>query len=170
MPMTSVAGDLYDYIIADDHQVGLLIADVSGHGVPAALIAAMVKLAAASQRAVAAKPCQFLTGMNSALLGNTQNHFVTAAYVHLNSESGELRYSAAAHPPLLLVRNGRVTQIEENGLMLAVFDFASYSTAVHRLEPDDRIVMYTEGVVEAFKRCRRFLRSRCIVRSADQNS
>jgi len=149
VPMTSVAGDLYDYIIADDHQVGLLIADVSGHGVPAALIASMVKLAAASQRAVAADPARFLSGMNSALLGNTQDQFVTAAYVHLNSESGELRYSAAAHPPLLLVRNGRVTQIEENGLMLAAFDFASYSTAVHKLETDDRIVMYTDGVVEA---------------------
>ena len=149
VPMTSVAGDFYDYIIADDHQVGLLIADVSGHGVPAALIASMVKLAAASQRAVAADPCRFLSGMNSALLGNTQNQFVTAAYVHLNSQSRELRYSAAAHPPLLLVRNGRVTQIEENGLMLAAFDFASYSTAVHKLETDDRIVMYTDGVVEA---------------------
>ena len=147
--MTSVAGDFYDYIIADDQQVGLLIADVSGHGVPAALIASMVKLAAASQRAVAADPCRFLSGMNSALLGNTQNQFVTAAYVYLNSESGELRYSAAAHPPLLLVRNGRVTHIEENGLMLAVFGFASYSTAVHKLETDDRIVMYTDGVVEA---------------------
>ena len=149
VPMTSVAGDFYDYIIADDHQVGLLIADVSGHGVPAALIAAMVKLAAASQRALAGNPSQFLTGMNSALLGNTQDQFVTAAYAYLNSESGELRYSAAAHPPLLLVRNGRVTQIEENGLMLAAFDFASYSTAVHKLETDDRIVMYTDGVVEA---------------------
>src|SRR5208282_3711050 len=149
LPMTSVAGDFYDYIIADDHEVGLLIADVSGHGVPAALIASMVKLAAASQRAVAADPCRFLSGMNSALLGNTQNQFVTAAYVYLNSESGELRYSAAAHPPLLLVRNGRVTRIEENGLMLAAFDFASYSTAVHKLETDDRIVMYTDGVVEA---------------------
>ncbi|MGD0417557.1 MAG: PP2C family protein-serine/threonine phosphatase [Terriglobales bacterium] len=149
LPMTSVAGDFYDYIIADERQVGLLIADVSGHGVPAALIASMVKLAAASQRAVAADPCRFLSGMNSALLGNTQDQFVTAAYVHLNSESGELRYSAAGHPPLLLVRNGHVTQIEENGLMLAVFDFASYSTAVHQLEADDRIVMYTDGVVEA---------------------
>ena len=149
VPMTAVAGDLYDYIIADDHQVGLLIADVSGHGVPAALIASMVKLAAASQRTVAADPCRFLSGMNSALLGNTQNQFVTAAYVHLNSESGELRYSAAGHPPLLLVRNGGVTQIEENGLMLAAFDFATYSTAVHKLETDDRIVMYTDGVVEA---------------------
>src|SRR5208282_1023766 len=149
MPMTSVAGDLYDYIIVDDHQVGLLIADVSGHGVPAALIAAMVKLAAASQRAIAADPSRLLSGMNSALLGNTQDQFVTAAYVYLNSESGELRYSAAAHPPLLLVRNGRVTQIEEDGLMLALFGFASYSTAVHKLETDDRIVMYTDGVVEA---------------------
>lgn len=149
MPMSSVAGDLYDYIIADDHQVGLLIADVSGHGVPAALIASMVKLAAASQRVVAADPSRFLSGMNSALLGNTQNQFVTAAYVHLNSESGELRYSAAAHPPMLLVRDGGITQIEENGLMLAAFAFASYSTAVHKLKAGDRIVMYTDGIVEA---------------------
>ena len=133
----------------------MLIADVSGHGVPAALIAAMVKLAAASQRAVATKPCQFLTGMNWALLGNTQNRFVTAAYVYLNSESGELRYSAAGHPPLLLVRNGPVTQIEENGLMLAAFDFASYSTAVHKLETDDRIVLYTDRGCGGFQRCRR---------------
>jgi phosphoserine phosphatase RsbU/P len=85
VPMTSVAGDLYDYIITDDHHVGLLIADVSGHGVPAALIASMVKLAAVSQLAVAASPCQFLSGMNSVLLGNTQKQFVTAAYAHLNA-------------------------------------------------------------------------------------
>jgi sigma-B regulation protein RsbU (phosphoserine phosphatase) len=149
VPMTSVAGDFYDYIIADDHHVGMLIADVSGHGVPAALIASMVKLAAASQRAVAANPSQFLSAMNAALLGNTQNQFVTAAYVHLNSELKELRYSAAGHPPLLLVRNGDIREIEENGLMLAAFGFASYSTAVHKLEEGDRIVMYTDGILEA---------------------
>ena len=149
VPMTSVAGDLYDYIMVKDHQVGLLVADVSGHGVPAALIASMVKLAAASQRVVAADPSQFLAGMNSALLGNTQNQFVTAAYAHLNSESGELRYSAAGHPPLLLVRNGGVTRIQENGLMLAAFNFASYSTAVYKLQTGDRIVMYTDGILEA---------------------
>jgi len=149
VPMTSVAGDLYDYVMVNHHQVGLLVADVSGHGVPAALIASMVKLAAASQRAAAADPSQFLTGMNSALLGNTQSQFVTAAYAHLNSESGELRYSAAGHPPLLLVRNGGVTRIQENGLMLAAFNFASYSTAVYKLEAGDRIAMYTDGILEA---------------------
>lgn len=149
VPMTSVAGDFYDYVLADNQQVGLLIADVSGHGVPAALIASMVKLAAASQKPVAADPAQFLSGMNAALLGNTQNQFVKAAYVHLNSESEELRYSAAGHPPLLIVRRGHVREIEQNGLMLAAFDFASYSTAVHKLEPGDRIVLYTDGILEA---------------------
>jgi sigma-B regulation protein RsbU (phosphoserine phosphatase) len=149
VPMSSVAGDFYDYIIADEHHVGLLIADVSGHGVPAALIASMVKLAAASERAVAADPSQVLSGMNATLLGNTQNQFVTAAFVYLNSELEELRYSAAGHPPLLLLRNGDVREIEENGLMLAVFASASYSTAVHKLEKGDRIVMYTDGILEA---------------------
>ena len=149
VPMTSVAGDFYDYIVADNHQAGLLIADVSGHGVPAALIASMVKLAAASQRAIAADPSRFLSGMNSALFGNTQDQFVTAAYVYLNSESQELHYSAAGHPPMLLLRNGRIIEIEKNGLILAAFDFAAYSNATYRLEAGDRILLYTDGIVEA---------------------
>ncbi len=149
LPMTSVAGDFYDFVVAHPQQAGLLIADVSGHGVPAALIASMVKLAAASQRAHAAQPSVFLSHMNSALMGNTQNQFVTAAYVHLDSCSSELRYSAAGHPPMLLLRNGDITKVEENGLMLAAFDFASYSTVTHPLERGDRILLYTDGVVEA---------------------
>ena len=149
VPMTSVAGDFYDFVVADEYQAGLLIADVSGHGVPAALIASMVKLAAASQRAVAADPARLLAGMNSALLGNTQHQFVTAAYVHLDSQSRELRYSAAGHPPMLLLRHGSVMAVEENGLMLAAFDFASYSNTTHRLEPGDRLLLYTDGIVEA---------------------
>jgi sigma-B regulation protein RsbU (phosphoserine phosphatase) len=87
VPMTSVAGDFYDFVLADEARVGLLIADVSGHGVPAALIASMVKLAATSQRSQAADPAALLAGMNTALHGNTQNQFVTAAYVYLDAEA-----------------------------------------------------------------------------------
>jgi len=133
VPMTSVAGDFYDFIVADEQQVGLLIADVSGHGVPAALIASMVKLAA-----------------------NSQNQFVTAAYVHLDSEARELRYAAAGHPPMLLLRDGKVRQVEENGLMLAAFDFATYSTAAQRLVAGDRLLLYTDGIVEAANRSGEF--------------
>ena len=149
LPMTTVAGDFYDFLLTNEHEAGLLIADVSGHGVPAALIASMVKLAASSQRADAESPSALLLGMNRSLCGNTQNQFVTAGYVYLNALSKELRYSAAAHPPMLLVRQGEVMEIAENGLMLAAFDFATYSTLTLPIQTGDRLVLYTDGMVEA---------------------
>jgi sigma-B regulation protein RsbU (phosphoserine phosphatase) len=149
VPMTSVAGDFYDFIVADDTHAGLLIADVSGHGVPAALIASMVKVAATAQRANAADPARLLTEMNAVLCGNTQDQFVTAAYVYFDSQSRELRYSAAGHPPMLLLREGKVLEIIENGLILAAFDFATFANAVHPLEPGDRFLLYTDGLVDA---------------------
>jgi phosphoserine phosphatase RsbU/P len=149
VPMTSVAGDFYDFIVADETQAGLLIADVSGHGVPAALIASMVKLAATSQRPNAGDPSALLAGMNAALCGNTQNQFVTAAYVHLDSAKKSLQYSAAGHPPMLLLRAGEVLEIVENGLMLAAFDSATYTNAALPLEPGDRLLLYTDGLIEA---------------------
>ena len=149
VPMTSVAGDFYDFIPAGDKCAGLLIADVSGHGVPAALIASMVKMAASAQREHAADPSSLLAGMNAALFGNTQNQFVTAAYVHLDAEAGELKYSAAGHPPMLLLRDGKVSEVTENGLILAAFDSPAYENATQRLQAGDRILLYTDGVVEA---------------------
>lgn len=149
VPMTSVAGDFYDFVVADGARAGLLIADVTGHGVPAALIASMVKMAATSQRPCADDPAALLHGMNSALCGNTQSQFVTAAYVFLDADAGEFRYSAAGHPPMLLLRDGVVSEIVENGLMLAAFDFASYDTLAQSLQPGDRLLLYTDGLVEA---------------------
>jgi sigma-B regulation protein RsbU (phosphoserine phosphatase) len=96
-----------------------------------------------------ADPAGLLSGMNAALCGNTQQQFITAAYVHLDSQTGELRYSAAGHPPMLVLRRGEVTEVEENGLILAAFSFATYLNAVSSLEPGDRILLYTDGIVEA---------------------
>jgi sigma-B regulation protein RsbU (phosphoserine phosphatase) len=87
--------------------------------------------------------------MNTVLHGNTQEQFVTAAYVYLDAASSTLRYSAAAHPPMLLLRAGNVVELAENGLMLAAFSFATYSTAEYPLESGDRLVLYTDGILEA---------------------
>lgn len=149
VPMTSVAGDFYDYVVSENGQAGLLIADVSGHGIPAALIASMVKLAAASQRNQASDPASLLSGMNTALYRNTQNQFVTAAYVFLDAQARELRYSAAGHPPMLLLRGVGVMEVQENGLFLGAFELASYATATRRLETGDRLLLYTDGLAEA---------------------
>jgi sigma-B regulation protein RsbU (phosphoserine phosphatase) len=154
LPMTSVAGDFYDFLAVDSKQaglkqVGLLIADVSGHGVPAALIASMVKMAAVSQLANAQEPARLLRSMNEALCGNTQDQFVTAAYVYLDVETRQLRYAAAGHPPMVLLRRGQVTEISENGLILAILKDAPYSQRTQPIESGDRFVLYTDGILEA---------------------
>ena len=152
VPMTSVAGDLYDFVIAGDRQAGLLIADVSGHGVPAALIASMVKMAATSQRGHSAHPAQLLAGMNQALCGNTQGQYVTAAYVYLDARSGELHYAAAGHPAMLMLRDEMVTEVSENGLLLAAVGTADYSDKTVALKAGDRLLLYTDGLVGGAKR------------------
>jgi sigma-B regulation protein RsbU (phosphoserine phosphatase) len=149
VPMTAVAGDLYDFLMTDARQAGLLIADVSGHGVPAALIASMVKMAATSQREQSAHPARLLAGMNAALCGHTQGQYVTAAYVHLDAQRRELRYAAAGHPAMLLLRDGRVIEIAENGLLLAATDEATYTERSMTLEQGDRLLLYTDGLLEA---------------------
>ena len=147
--MTSVAGDFYDFLQTDEQHLGLLIADVSGHGVPAALIASMVKMAATSQRGRAADPAALLDGMNAALCGNTQGQYVTAAYVYLDGPRKRLHYSAAGHPAMLLLRKGAVIEVAENGMLLGAVEGASYDCKSLPLEAGDRLLLYTDGLIEA---------------------
>ena len=82
-PMTAVAGDFYEFIPVDEYRVGFLVADVSGHGVPAALIAAMVKVAMQSVVSSASDPAEVLRGLNRVLSGRLRSQFVSAAYLWL---------------------------------------------------------------------------------------
>src|SRR5947209_4168447 len=79
-PMTAVAGDFYDFVQIDDKHLGILIADVSGHGLSSALIASMLQVALTAQVVHASEPAKVLSGLNHALCGKFTQHFVTAAY------------------------------------------------------------------------------------------
>ena len=150
IPMTSVAGDFYDFIVVDDKHVGILVADVSGHGMPAALIASMLKIALAAQVPHAAHPEQVLLGLNQALCGKFQHHYVTAVYAFVDMEKRTLTYAGAGHPPLLVWGRSRegVQDLTENGLFLGKFDFATYSSVELSLAPDDWVLLYTDGIPE----------------------
>jgi sigma-B regulation protein RsbU (phosphoserine phosphatase) len=87
--------------------------------------------------------------MNAALCGNTQGQYVTAAYVHLDAQNGRLRYAAAGHPSMLLMRRGNVIEVVENGLLLAALESAAYGERSMDLEPGDRLMLYTDGLLEA---------------------
>ena len=151
LPMHSVAGDFYDFLVVDDKHLGILIADVSGHGLPSALIASMLQSALAWQSPRASDPGEVLSGLNRAINGKFERHFVTAAYLFVDLENGTLKYAGAAHPPLLLwqAKLGRATEYVENGLMLGPFGNSSYSSLSFSPQRGDRIVMFTDGIVEA---------------------
>src|SRR5246127_3187827 len=108
VPMSAVAGDFYDFLVLDERHIGVLVADVTGHGVPAALIASMLKVAFAGQSAHADDPALVLSGLNRALCGKFEDHFVTAAYVFVDLQRWVLRCAGAGPPPpILSSRDGR---------------------------------------------------------------
>jgi serine phosphatase RsbU (regulator of sigma subunit) len=150
IPMAAVAGDYYDFIVLDNKRVGILVADVSGHGMPAALIASMLKIALAAQVDHAADPARVLQGLNQALCGKFRHHYVTAAYAFVDMEKSTLTYAAAGHPPLLLWggTSTGVRDISENGLFLGRFDFATYSSVDIPLVPEHWALLYTDGIPE----------------------
>jgi sigma-B regulation protein RsbU (phosphoserine phosphatase) len=148
LSMTAVGGDFYQFLQADRHHIGILVADVSGHGVPAALIASMMKVAMQSITSFAGRPSEVLRGLNRILFGQLQGQFITAAYLWLDMKARQGLYSAAGHPPLLRWRRGALEAIESNGLLFGVLPDPAYPVRELTLEPGDRFLLYTDGVVE----------------------
>jgi phosphoserine phosphatase RsbU/P len=151
IPMTSVGGDFYDFIQIDDTHLGILMADVSGHGLPSALIASMLQVALTAQVGHASEPAKVLRGLNRALCGKFTYNFVTAAYIYLDLEKNLMRYAGAGHPPVLQWRDstGKTAKVMENGLVLGILEEAEYAAVELLLEPGDRHVLYTDGIPEA---------------------
>ena len=151
MPMSAVAGDFYDFVMVDEKHVGILIADVSGHGLSAALVASMLKSALPAQLPHASDPARVLSGLNQALFGKFEAHYVTAAYVFVDMANNTVSYAGAAHPPLLWwhARTQHASECLENGLMLGPFRDSTYSAMTFALEKGDEIILVTDGILEA---------------------
>jgi len=151
VPMTSVAGDFYDFLPDGPNRLGVLIADVAGHGVGAALIASMVKVAFAAQFEHVRDPAKLLSEVNMALCGKFEEQYVTAAYVYVNCERNVVAYAGGGHPPLMIASraDGIVRRVEENGPILGMFAEAPYSAVEIPFRPGDRLFLYTDGAFEA---------------------
>jgi len=154
LPMSSVAGDFYDFLVLDEKHIGILIADVTGHGLAAALIASMLQTALAAQSLVASDPARVLSRLNQALYGKFQSHYVTAIYLFIDLERNTAIYAGSAHSPLLhwQVKTERVTEYCENGLMLGPFPDSTYPAMTFSLEKGEKIVLITDGVVETMNK------------------
>ncbi len=151
LPMAAVAGDFYEFIDIDDKHAGFLVADVSGHGVPAALIASMLKVAMHSAAEHASAPADLMSELNRVLSQELRGQFVTAAYLYVDLQERRAMYSAAGHPPLMHwnARSASLEKIESNGLLFGVLKETPYPAHELRFNVGDRFLLYTDGLVEA---------------------
>src|SRR5260370_32815795 len=148
--MTSVVGDFYEFLRIDEARSGILVADVSGHGMPAALISSMLKIALDGQTGCALEPARVLAGLNRALCGKFKGHFVTAVYVVVDTERQSLLYAGAGHPPLVIMDHstGEARDFVDNGLFLGTFPEATYTSMEISLKTGDSGGLYTAGGLE----------------------
>ena len=147
-----VGGDFYDFFLVDDHTLGFLIADVSGKGIPASLFMMAAKTELANYMTSGMDLAEAVHSANLNLCrGNDAGMFVTLWAAKLDFATGLLTYVNAGHNPPLLRHEGTWQWLKERGgLFLGTFETAKYHSNTITLVPGDELLLYTDGVNEAF--------------------
>lgn len=156
LPCQDIGGDLLNVARLDENHWGFYVIDVSGHGVPSALIAFLVwQILQPDQGWLVdsgrgpSRPAEVLSHLNAEYPFERFEKFFTAAYAVLDARTGELTYSLAGHPPLFhLSRGGRLRTLDRGGTIVGVLEDSTFHEETIRLEPGDRLVFYTDGVTE----------------------
>ena len=157
-PATWVSGDIYDIKRLDEENVGFYIADVVGHGMPAALLTMFIKQALVTKRIsgrdyTLVEPGEVLAQLNQELFSQKLSdfQFATCCYGLLNTKTLRLRVAGAGHPfPLRIDRQGRMDEIEARGSLLGIFPDQEYTTQSFQLAQGDKLLLYSDGIEEAF--------------------
>src|SRR6266576_8364 len=150
-PTEEVSGDYYDWVRIYDDQIGIVIADVSGKGVPAALLMAFLRASLRAATHIGYAPHISMSKVNYLLWESIErNQFVTAFYGILDATNRTLSYSNAGHnPPLLMTADGTARFEERGGVPLGMFKDSRYYEYFEAIEPGEVFVLYTDGVTEA---------------------
>lgn len=146
-----VSGDYYDWVSIYEDQIGIVIADVSGKGVPAALLMAFLRASLRAAIHIGYAPHISMAKVNYLLWESIErNQFVTAFYGVLDASNKTLAYTNAGHnPPLLMDADGTARFMERGGLPLGMFKATRYYEYYQPIEPGQLLVLYTDGVTEA---------------------
>jgi phosphoserine phosphatase RsbU/P len=152
-PAKTVGGDFYDFVQPAPGRVGLLIGDVSGKGVPAALTMAQLLAEFRLLAREEPSPAAVLTALNAGLCARSQRGmFCTLCYLTLELDTGKLVYANAGHNPFVRVRANEITeQGEASGPPVGILPNPSWQDEEGRLEKGDALVLYTDGITEARK-------------------
>lgn len=148
-----VGGDFYDFFMIDNHRLGFVIGDVSGKGIPAAIFMAVSRTLIRATGLKGMKAGECLQYVNNLLCNESVScMFVTVFYGILNTKTGVVEYANGGHNPPFVVRpNGDFRMIESSGdPVLGCFEEQPFGTHTTQLSPGDGILLYTDGITEAF--------------------
>jgi len=150
IPTHEIGGDYYDYIPLDDGKLGIVIADVSGEGISAALIMTAFRALVRTHARSRLEPAGIARALNAILPEYTgQKNFVTLFYGELDPKNGSLQYANSGHnPPLLMRAYGGLEILSRTGPLLGVLNSARFTSAEVVISPGDTLVLYTDGIVE----------------------
>jgi len=150
IPCRYVGGDFYDLFTLKDGRAGFVLADVSGKGIAAALLASMTQGVMQAQFNSGLLPAEVITGLNRVVVQKSAaNRFVTLFCALVDSE-GNFTFVNAGHNPAILVRaDGSLELLSTKSLVVGAFDFAEYHESQIKLDPDDVVVVFSDGVTEA---------------------
>ena len=149
-PAVAVGGDYYDFLQHSDGRPGLVIADISGKGAPAALLMASLQASVRSLFPIAMDPGQLNGRLNDALCRSSSvARYATAFLADFDADTRRMTYSNAGHLPGLIIRREETVRCEEGGLPIGLFEGASYDTGTVTLAPGDLLALFTDGVTEA---------------------
>ena len=151
IPALEMGGDFYDFFLIDDKRLGVVIADVSGKGVPAAIFMAVSRSLLKATALASVSPSACLEHVNRLLCpDNDSAMFVTVFYGILHTESGELEFSNGGHNVPYLIGHDRIVPVgQPAGTALGIVDDARYHTNRMSLNAGETLVLYTDGVTEA---------------------
>lgn len=148
-PARETSGDFYDFIPLADDRLGIVVADVTGKSIAAALVMAMARSTLRSEATRHASPADVLAHANRTLCqDNTFKQMITAFYGVLDTRSLRLSISNAGHPFPMLRRDGRITELEVCGLPLGAREDAAYTEQTIQLRPGDQLVLISDGLLE----------------------
>jgi sigma-B regulation protein RsbU (phosphoserine phosphatase) len=152
IPSEAVGGDYYDFIDIVERQMGVAIGDVSGKGIGAALIMATFRASLKAEIRNNFAIRTILAKTNALLYESIEReNYVTAVYGVLDVRNHIFTYSNAGHPPPLLFRaNGEVVELSQGGYAVGMFRDSAYEEASVYLSPKDMLLLYTDGITEAF--------------------
>jgi sigma-B regulation protein RsbU (phosphoserine phosphatase) len=145
-----VGGDFYDFLELDEGKIGIAVADVSGKGIPAALLMTTIQASLRVDGPKSDSPAAVITSLNASLYERSDaEKFATLFYAVYEDASGIIRYSnAGSYPPFIISPGGRVNRLQRGGILIGVERDSAYKEGVLKLKDGDMLVIYTDGIID----------------------